>query len=92
MHTLLLQAVPDSFNVNMVSELLKQSPLITALLVGLKYLYNRQKDLEAKRQADADKLEAYMKEDRQILLEALNNNTRVMQEMEAFLKDIKNEK
>lgn len=83
--TILLQASP-AFNVNVVAELLKQGPLITALIIAIWYFYQRQKQQEAAIQAAADKLEKYMAEDREILVNALNNNTRVMIEMETYLK------
>lgn len=88
MYTLLLQA---DFNVNMLAELLKQGPVITLLGLACWYFYQQNKKQEAALQAtrekhDADiaganaKLEAYMKEDREELITALNNNTAVMEQ------------
>jgi len=92
LNILLLQGSP-AFNVNVAAELLKQGPLITALIIAIGYFYQRQKQQETAIQAAADKLEKYMAEDREMLLSALNNNTkafdnnaRVMEDIELYLK------
>lgn len=86
LHTILLQSAP-AFNVNVAAELMKQGPLITSLILAIWYFYNRQKEQEAAIKAANEKLEKYMADDREILLNALNNNTRVMEDMEFYLKN-----
>jgi hypothetical protein len=93
MHPILLQA---DYTVNILAELLKQGPVITCLGVAVWYFYKKSQEHEAdlkaandKHDADIaranDKLETYMKDDRELLLTALNNNTRVMEELKKYI-------
>ncbi len=84
---LLLQT---TFDVNILVELLKQGPVIAGLVFAILYFYKRQQALEANLQAANDKLENYLKDDRNNLVKVIENNTRMMQEIETFL--IKNDK
>lgn len=85
---LLLQADVTQY----INELVKQGPLITALIVAIKYFYSRQATLEANAKEQADKLEKYISDDRATLLTALENNTRVMQDIETIITQLKMEK
>lgn len=79
---MLLQA---AFDVNILVELLKQGPVITGLVFAILYFYKRQQSLEANLIAANEKLERYLKEDRDNLLKVIENNTRIMEELENFL-------
>lgn len=79
---LMLQA---TFDVNILVELLKQGPVITGLVFAILYFYKRQQALEANLQAANEKLETYLKDDRNNLIRVIENNTRTMQEIETFL-------
>lgn len=75
----------QQFDVNILVELLKQGPVITGLVFAILYFYKRQQKLESDLQASNDKLEAYLKDDRDDLRKLVENNTRIMQELENYL-------
>jgi|GEM_PF-4193636 len=79
---MLLQA---DFDVNILVELLKQGPVITGLVFAILYFYKRQQSLEANLKAANEKLEAYLKDDRDNLIKVIENNTRIMQDIEKYL-------
>lgn len=83
MHTLLLQSQP--FDVNILVELLKQGPVITGLVFAILYFYKRQQALEANLRAANEKLESYLKDDRDNLIKVIENNTRIMEDIETYL-------
>lgn len=82
---LLLQA---DYQVNIASELIKQGPLITALIMAIMYFYRRQEKQEAANQRLNDKLESYLKEDRDSLQKVVENNSRVVEEMQQFMEKV----
>ena len=91
MHQILLQITTTFTN-----DLVKLGPVVTLLLAAVYYLYKRQSSMEtqsaeraaateARAKELSDRLEQYMKDDRALLLTALNNNTSVMQRIEEHL-------
>jgi hypothetical protein len=72
---LLLQAEALPF----LSEIVKQSPLIGALVIAIRYFYTRQQKQESAIEAYNTRLEKYMLEDRELLLKALQNCTHVIE-------------
>jgi hypothetical protein len=74
-----------NFDINILVELLKQGPVIAGLVFAILYFYQRQQKLEANLQAANDKLESYLKDDRDKLVKVIENNTRIMQELETYL-------
>lgn len=75
----------SNFDVNLLSELLKQGPVITGLVFAIIYFYKRQQKLEEKLEEANKKTENYLKDDRDILIKVIENNTKTMQELEQYL-------
>ncbi len=75
----------STFDVNLLSELLKQGPVITGLVFAIIYFYKRQQKLEEKLEEANKKTENYLKDDRDILIKVIENNTKTMQELEQYL-------
>jgi len=86
------------FTVNILSELMKQGPLIALLAYISITLYKEQKKQQAEIQAIRDKHESdmkqwqdktleYMNTDRKAMLEVLENNTRVMEDLQKHLEN-----
>lgn len=73
---MILQA---TYNVNLLAELMKQGPLMTFMGLAVWYFYSRQQKLEAAQQAANEKVEAYLKDDRDKLTQLIINNTTTMQ-------------
>ena len=91
MHQILLQITTTFTN-----DLVKLGPVVTLLLAAIYYLYNRQKQMEADAGARAlanearakelsDRLEAYMKEDRENLIKVIENNNTLLARIEDHL-------
>ncbi len=74
-----------AFDVNLLVELLKQGPVITGLVFAILYFYKRQQSLEKSLKEANDKMETYLKDDRERLITVIENNTKTMQELETFL-------
>lgn len=98
MHFLLLQALSGTSV--FVDQLVKQSPFIGLMGLGLKILYDRSKtneatinELRAKHDADQkeafEKLETYLKEDREKLMELVGNNTAALHDLEDTIKEMR---
>ena len=75
-------------DMNLMQEFIKQGPLITALIIAIRYFYNRQIQLEQTNKETIDKMEAYMKDDREKLITVINANTIAMQNINEILKDV----
>jgi hypothetical protein len=79
---LLAAALPE---INYLSELLKQGPVIGLLGIAILYFYRRQQQLEGKLDKVNEKYENYLTDDREQLMKIIENNTTTMLKIEKHL-------
>jgi len=71
----------------MYQELLKQGPLITALIIAIIYFYRKQNKLEEDYTEQSEKVEKFLSDDRTKMIQIIENNTNVMKENASILKE-----
>jgi hypothetical protein len=71
----------------LIQELAKQGPLICALVLAIYYFYNRQNKQEELYAKQAEKVEKFLTEDRMKMIQIIENNTAVMKDNAASLKE-----
>ncbi|NCX95186.1 MAG: hypothetical protein EBX41_02035 [Chitinophagia bacterium] len=84
---ILLEAVNGITDV--FGNFVNQSPVIAALIVAIRYFYNKQVTLEARINDYADKVEKTLTEQNEKLTVIIQNNTEALKDMQHSLSDLK---
>ncbi len=78
----------STFQVNLLSELLRQGPTVAGLMLAIWYFYSRQTKLENKLDAATEKYERHLSEDLKKMVEVIENNTHTMEENSRIIQEL----
>ena len=87
--SILLQVGSDHYI--FLEEIAKQGPVVAGLVLAIFYFYKRQQKLEEDLKAANEKLETYIVEDRENLIQIINNNTEALKDNTRIMESLQRE-